>query len=89
MPKTHRWFLLNKVFGLLPREIAEMDGASIKTICARIKDVSDCVMIGRLIFMNPSPEQIEAAQQRIDKKRQRDKVVSKEGGKNQKLAHNI
>ena len=72
MPKTHRWFLLNKVFGLLPREIAEMEDANLKTICARIKDVADKVMTGRITFMNPTEDQIKAAQSRIDKKAQRD-----------------
>ena len=72
MPKTHRWFLLNKVFDLLPREIAEMEDANIKTVCARIKDVSDKVITGRLTFMNPTEEQIKAAQHRIDQKAKRD-----------------
>jgi hypothetical protein len=54
MLKTHRWFLLNKVFGLLPREIAKMEDAILKTVCTRIKDVSDKVMTGRLTFMNPT-----------------------------------
>lgn len=74
MPKTHKWFLLNKVFGLLPREIAEMDDANLKTVCARIKDVADRVMTGKIIFMNPTEDQIKAAQSRIDKKATRDAV---------------
>ncbi len=73
MPKTHKWFLLNKVFGLLPREIAEMDDAKVTTVCARIKDVADRVMTGNLIFLDPTPDQIEKAQGRIDKKRARDR----------------
>ena len=73
MPKMHKWFLLNKVFGLLPREIAEMDGADVKTVCGRIKDVADKVMAGQLTFMDPTPEQIEAAKARIEQKRARDR----------------
>lgn len=73
LTKTQIWFLLNKVFGLLPREIAEMEGANIKTVCARIKDVYDRVVTGDVIFTDPTPEQIEAAHQRIEKKRARDR----------------
>ncbi len=70
LTKTQKWFLLNKVFGMLPRETAEMEGANVKTVCARIKDVPRHV-----IFLNPTEGQIRAAQERIEKKRQRDRAA--------------
>jgi DNA-directed RNA polymerase specialized sigma24 family protein len=72
MPKSHRWFLLNKVFAMLPREIAEMDGADIKHVCSKIKYVADRVITGRITFLNPTPEEVKQAQQRIDKKTKAD-----------------
>ena len=75
LTKTQKWFLLNKVFGMLPREIAEMEGANVKTVCARIKDVHDRVVTGHVIFLNPTEDEIRAAQARIEKKRQRDRAA--------------
>ena len=75
LTKTQKWLLLNKVFGMLPREIAEMEGANVKTVCARIKDVHDRVVTGQVIFLNPSEDEIRAAQERIEKKRQRDRAA--------------
>jgi len=73
MPKTHKWFLLNKVFGLLPREIAEMYDANVSTVCGRIKDVADKVIAGQITFMDPSPQEVKQAQGRIEAKRSRDR----------------
>lgn len=73
MSKTHKWLLLNKVFGLLPPEIAEMYGANVKTVCARIKDVADMVVTDKLIFMDSTTEEIKQARQSIEVKRARDR----------------
>jgi len=53
---------------MLPREIAEMDGADIKNVCSKIKYVADRVITGRITFLNPTDEEVKQAQQRIDQK---------------------
>jgi hypothetical protein len=61
------------LFGLLPREIAEIYDAKTATVCGRIKDVADQVMTGNIAFLNPTQEQAEKAKERIEKKRARDR----------------
>jgi hypothetical protein len=61
-----------------PREIAEMYEADVKTVCGRIKNVVDRVVTGKVAIMNPTQEEIEAAQARIDQKAQTDAEYKKE-----------
>jgi DNA-directed RNA polymerase specialized sigma24 family protein len=39
LSKSHRWFLLSKVFGLMPREIASMEDAPPATVSIMLKKV--------------------------------------------------
>lgn len=74
LTKTQEWLLLNKLFGLLPREIADIYEVSIKTVSGRIKDNYDRIITGHTVFFDPTDKEIEDAHARIEKKRQRDRV---------------
>lgn len=41
-------------------------------MCHNKRDKADRITTGKLMFMNPTPEKIKQAQQRINKKAQRD-----------------
>jgi hypothetical protein len=68
LPKGQRWYLLNKLFGLRPSEIAEMEGmkgrSSVRQLIIR---VSDQLKAGEISLIEITPEESKAAKARLDK----------------------
>jgi len=80
LPKGQKWYLLNKLFGLLPSEIAEMEGmkgsSSVRQLIIR---VSDQIQAGEIILIEATPEESAAAKARLDKvrKKRRERYAKK------------
>jgi hypothetical protein len=73
LPKGQRWFIMNRVIGLTVPEIAELEGATAHRVNNGIKDVSDRMKSGNLIWLECSDQDRQAARQRIEQKRARDR----------------
>ncbi len=73
LPKGQRWFLLNKLFGLRPSEICEMEGLDKKNSTVRqlIIRVSDQLKAGEISLIDCTPEESEAAKARLDENRKK------------------
>ena len=69
LPKYIRWFLMNKVFNLTVGDIAEIENTTSATVASKIRVAYDKIILGEYRLLEPSPEQIEAAQVRMAKKR--------------------
>ena len=71
-PKGQKWYLLNKLFGLMPSEIAEMEGmkgsSSVRQLIIR---VSDQLQAGEIHLIETSPEQTKEAKARLDTHRKK------------------
>ena len=70
-PKGVKWFLLNKLFGMRPSEIAEMEGMDKRSsqVRSQIARVVDQLSAGEIRLWEPSPEEAEAAKARLDAQR--------------------
>jgi len=68
LPKGQKWYLLNKLFGLRPSEIAEMEGLDKKNSYVRqlIIRVSDQLRAGEISLIETTSEETEAAKARLD-----------------------
>ena len=68
LPKVQRCFLLNKLFGLKPSEIAEMEGLDKRNSSVRqlIIRVSDQLKAGEISLIDATPEEVEAAKARLE-----------------------
>jgi hypothetical protein len=77
LPKGQKWYLLNKLFGLRPSEIAEMEGLEKKSSSVRqlIIRVSDQLKAGEISLIETTPEESAAAKARLDevRKKRRDR----------------
>jgi hypothetical protein len=73
LPKGQRWYLLNKLFGLRPSEIAEMEGLDKKRNSVRqlIIRVSDQLKAGEIRLIETTPEESKAAKARLDEHRKK------------------
>lgn len=74
LTKGVRWFLMNKVFGLSPPEIAKLENVKTQFLVNRqISLTYDKLIAGELdLFENdPSPYEIEAARSRLEHKRRK------------------
>jgi hypothetical protein len=73
LPKGQKWFLLNKLFGLRPSQIAEMEGikgsSSVRQLIIRVSDQLRC---GEIRLFDASPEEAEEAKARLDAHREKD-----------------
>jgi len=70
IPNNQRWFLMNKVFGLIPTEIMEFEGlSSPRPIAHAIQTVADKIMAGELEIFKPDAESRKAAKARLEAKR--------------------
>lgn len=69
LPKGQKWYLLNKLFGLRPSEIAEMEGLDKRSSFVRqlIIRVSDQLKAGEISLIETTPEKAEAAKVRLDR----------------------
>jgi hypothetical protein len=72
LPKGQKWYLLNKLFNLLPSEIAEMEGikgsSSVRQLIIR---VSDQLAAGEIKLIEITPEESAAAKARLDEVRKK------------------
>jgi hypothetical protein len=72
LPKGQKWYLLNKLFNLLPSEIAEMEGmpgsSSVRQLIIR---VSDQLAAGEIKLIEVTPEESAAAKTRLDEVRKK------------------
>ena len=68
IPKGQRWFLLNKLFGLRPSEIAEMEGMDKRNSSVRqlIIRVSDQLKAGEISLIETTSKEAQAAKARLD-----------------------
>jgi hypothetical protein len=71
LPKGQKWFLLNKLFGIMPSEIAEMEGlkgsSAVRQLIIR---VSDQLRAGEIRLIDTTPAEEAAAKGRLEAKRQ-------------------
>jgi DNA-directed RNA polymerase specialized sigma24 family protein len=71
IPKGQKWFLLNKLFGIMPAEIAEMEGlkgsSAVRQLIIR---VSDQLRAGEIRLIDSTPEESAAAKLRLDSERE-------------------
>ena len=71
IPKGQKWFLMNKLFGIMPSEIAEMEGmkgsSSVRQLIIR---VSDQLRAGEIRLIDSTPEEA-AAKVRLDAYREK------------------
>jgi hypothetical protein len=81
LPKGQKWYLLNKLFGLRPSEIAEMEGLDKRSSSVRqlIIRVSDQLKAGELSLLEVSPEESAEAKARLDtvRKKRRERRARK------------
>jgi len=73
LPKGQRWYLLNKLFNLLPSEIAELEGLdkhnnSVRQLIIR---VSDQLSAGEIRLIEVDPEEAAAAKERLESNRKK------------------
>ena len=71
IPKGQKWYLLNKLFGLLPSEIAELEGLdkhnnSVRQLIIR---VSDQLAAGEIKLTKYTKEESQSARTRLEEKR--------------------
>jgi hypothetical protein len=73
LPKGQKWYLINKLFGLRPSEIAEMEGLDKKSSSVRqlIIRVSDQLKAGEISLIETTPEESVAAKARLDEVRRK------------------
>lgn len=71
LPKGQKWFLMSKVFGMLPSEIAEMEGMNKKdsTVRQLIIRVSDQLKAGEIRLIDCTPQESQEAKNRLDMQR--------------------
>jgi DNA-directed RNA polymerase specialized sigma24 family protein len=67
IPKGQKWFLLNKLFRMMPSEIAEIEGmkgsSSVRQLIIR---ASDQLRAGEIRLIDTTPEESAAAKLRLD-----------------------
>jgi len=70
IPKGQKWFLLNKLFDMMPSDIAKMEGiegsSAVRQLIIR---VSDQLRAGEIRLMEFDPEEATQAKQRLDAQR--------------------
>ena len=70
LPKGQKWYLLNKLFDLLPSEIAEIEGmngsSSVRQLIIR---VSDQLAAGEIKLTEYTKEESQAASERLEEQR--------------------
>ena len=72
MPKGQRWYLMNKCLGLLPSEIAELEGLMGSSVVRQlIIRVSDQLQAGEICLVDASPEEKKKAKTRLDSHREK------------------
>jgi hypothetical protein len=73
LSKGQKWYLLNKLFGLRPSEIAEMEGLDKKSSSVRqlIIRISDQLKAGEISFIETTQEEGEAAKAHLDAHRKK------------------
>ena len=78
IPDNQRWFLMNKVFGLIPTEIMEYEGlSSPRPIAHAIQTVGDRIAAGELEIFKPDAETMQAAKARLEAKRAKARAYQK------------
>ena len=73
LPKYIKWLLMNKVFDLTVGDIAELEGTTSNTVASKIRVAYDKVVTGEYSLLEPTLDDIEAAQMRMQKKRARER----------------
>ena len=73
MPKGQKWYLLNKLFGLRPSEMSELEGIDKKSSSVRqlIIRTSDQLQGGELSLIEVTPAEKKAAKTRLDTQRKK------------------
>ena len=81
LPKGQKWYLLNKLFGLRPSEISELEGIDKKSSSVRqlIIRTSDQLQAGELSLIEVTPAEKKAAKARLDthRKKRRERHAKK------------
>lgn len=78
IPKGQKWYLLNKLFGLLPSEIAELEGmngsSSVRQLIIR---VSDQLAAGEIKLTEYTEEESQVAKAKLEehRKKRRDRYA--------------
>ena len=71
-PAGVKWFLLNKLLGARPAEIARMEGVkNPSAVRGMIIRVSDQLRCGEITLFEKDPEEAEAAKARLEAKREK------------------
>jgi hypothetical protein len=69
LPKGQKYFLMSKVFGLLPSEICEMEGLkkNDNTVRQLIIRISDQLKAGEIRLIDATPQEAQEAKERLDR----------------------
>lgn len=70
-PKNVKWFLLNKLFGMRPSEIAKMEGVVPSGVRSAIARVADSLSAGKMELWKVTPEEVAKAKSRLEAQRAR------------------
>ena len=73
-PKNVKWFLLNKLFGMRPSEIAKMEGVVSSGVRSAIARVADRLSAGEMDLWEVLPEETATAKVRLDANRAKRKA---------------
>jgi len=72
IPKNMKWYVMANVFGLTPKEIAEIDGNTTnRNVSSAICRVADWVKIEEISLIEFRPEEAKAAKASLDTKRKK------------------
>jgi len=73
LSKGQKWYLLNKLYGLRPSEISELEGMNKKNSSVRqlIIRTSDQLQAGELSLIEVTPAEKKAAKDRLDTQRKK------------------
>lgn len=71
-PRNVKWFLLNKLFGMRPSEIAKMEGVDSSGVRSSIARVADRLSAGEMELWEVTPKEAADAKARLGAKRKKD-----------------
>ena len=79
LPKYVKWLLMAKCLGLSPHDIARIERTTQRVVSTKIRYAYDRLITGeQTLFPEVTPEEIEAAKARIEKKRASDRGIIKD-----------
>lgn len=72
LPKYVKWFLMAKCLGLSPTDIARLEGTTRASVSPKIRYAYARLITSEITLFEVTPEEVEVARDRLEKKRARD-----------------